>query len=57
MGCKASVIVAQPAAPASRGPPVPRKVNAGGVKKTIAIENAIGYELPAWFPATGKTTD
>jgi hypothetical protein len=27
------------------------------VKKTIAIESAIGYDLPAWFPATGKTTD
>jgi hypothetical protein len=27
------------------------------VKKTIAVESAIGYDLPAWFPAAGKTTD
>jgi glutathione S-transferase len=25
------------------------------VKKTIAIESAVGYELPDWFPGAGKT--
>jgi len=34
-----------------------RMLKRESVKKTIAIESAIGYELPAWFPATGKTTD
>jgi glutathione S-transferase len=34
-----------------------RMLKRDAVKKTIAIESAIGYELPAWFPATGKTTD
>jgi len=27
------------------------------VQKTCAIEEAIGYELPAWFPVAGKTND
>jgi glutathione S-transferase len=27
------------------------------VQKTCAIEEAIGYELPAWFPGPGKATD
>jgi glutathione S-transferase len=27
------------------------------VKKTIETESAIGYELPPWFPAPGKTGD
>lgn len=34
-----------------------RMLKREAVKKTVAIENAIGYELPAWFPAAGKTTD
>jgi glutathione S-transferase len=27
------------------------------VKRTIGTESAIGYELPPWFPAAGKTGD
>jgi len=34
-----------------------RMLKRDAVRKTIAIESAIGYELPAWFPAVGKTTD
>ena len=34
-----------------------RMLKRAAVKKTIAIESAIGYDLPAWFPAAGKTTD
>jgi glutathione S-transferase len=34
-----------------------RMLNRDAVKKTIAIESSIGYELPAWFPVAGKTTD
>src|SRR3954470_22940689 len=34
-----------------------RMLKRDAVKKTIAIESSIGYDLPAWFPATGKTTD
>ena len=34
-----------------------RTLKRDAVKKTIAIESAIGYDLPAWFPTAGKTTD
>ena len=34
-----------------------RMLKRDAVKKTIAIESSIGYELPAWFPAAGRTTD
>lgn len=34
-----------------------RMLKRDAVKKTIAVESAIGYDLPAWFPAAGKTTD
>jgi glutathione S-transferase len=34
-----------------------RMMTRAAVQKTCAIEEAIGYELPAWFPSTGKTTD
>jgi glutathione S-transferase len=34
-----------------------RMLNRDAVKKTIAIESAIGYDLPAWFPAAGRATD
>jgi len=34
-----------------------RTLKRDAVKKTIAIESAIGYDLPAWFPVSGKTTD
>ena len=34
-----------------------RMLKREAVRKTIAIESTIGYDLPAWFPAVGKTTD
>ncbi len=34
-----------------------RMMDRPAVKKTIEIESAIGYELPAWFPAAGKAGD
>jgi len=34
-----------------------RMMKRAAVQKTCAIEEAIGYELPAWFPVAGKTND
>ena len=34
-----------------------RMMARAAVQKTCAIEDAIGYDLPAWFPTAGKSTD
>jgi len=34
-----------------------RMLKRDAVKKTVAVESSVGYELPAWFPAAGKMTD
>ena len=34
-----------------------RMLKRDAVRKTIAVESAIGYELPAWFPAAGNMSD